>query len=318
MSFAAPLALLALLAVPALVWAYRRAQAGRRRAAAAFVSPHLIQSPVPAQPGRRRHVPLVVLGLALVVLILAAARPQRSVAVPLKDGAVMLADDVSSSMAARDLAPNRLGAAQRAARRFLAGVPPSIRVGVLQFNQKAVVLQSPTADRGSAGAALGQLRVGGRTAIGDAINTSVQALSALRAPGGRRLPAAIVLLSDGTSTVGADPLVAARAAAAQHIAVHTVSLGTPSGTIAVPRGRHTVQVPVPVDSSELRQIARVSGGRTFTAASTGDLKSVYEHLAATLGHHRVKQQMSSSFIVGGLILVLVGSAVSVRWLGRLV
>ncbi len=270
MSFAAPLVLLALLAIPPLVWAYRSQQRAGARAAQAFAAPALMPSVAPRPPGWRRHAPLVALGLALVALIGAAARPQRSVAIPLTDGAVMLADDVSSSMAAADVAPSRLGAAQRAAARFIAEVPGSIRVGMLQFNQRAVVLQSPTRDHSLSLDALAQLHAGGDTAIGDAVNAAVGVLTALRSATGARPPGAIVLISDGTSTVGADPLSAARQAAAAHVPIYTVAVGTAHGTITVGGGSVRHPVPVPVSSGELAEIAQLAGGGRLPPPTVGD------------------------------------------------
>jgi Ca-activated chloride channel family protein len=318
MSFAAPLVLLALLAIPLVLSWYLGQQRRRARAAAAFVAEPLVPSVAPGSPGWRRHAPMLAFVVALAVLIVAAARPQRSVAVPVTDGAVMLVDDVSSSMAATDVAPSRLGAAERAAGAFISSVPASIRVGLLEFNQKPILLQSPTTDHALARSTLGQLRAGGHTAIGDAINQATGILTSLRTPSGKRPPGAIVLLSDGTSTTGADPLAAARQAASQHIPIYTVALGTQHGTITVPHGRTTATVPVPLSSQELGQIARQSGGREFTVADAGGLSTVYAHLAAQLGHKQVKREITASFAGGGLVLLLLGSALSLRWFGRLV
>ncbi|MGI8865040.1 MAG: VWA domain-containing protein [Solirubrobacteraceae bacterium] len=318
MSFAAPLVLLALLAIPLVLRWYLGQQRQRGRAAAAFVAKPLIPSVAPASPGWRRHAPMLAFALALAVLILAAARPQRSVAVPVTDGAVMLVDDVSSSMAATDVAPSRLGAAERAAGNFIASVPAAIRVGLLEFNDKPILLQSPTTDHSLARSALGQLHPGGHTAIGDAINRAAGLLTSLRTPTGKRPPGAIVMLSDGTSTTGADPLAAARQAASQHIPIYTVALGTQHGTITARHRAKTVTIPVPLSSQELGQIARLSGGREFTVADAGGLSAVYAHLAAALGHKQVKREISASLAGGGLVLLLLGSVLSLRWFGRLV
>jgi Ca-activated chloride channel family protein len=318
MSFAAPLVLLALLAIPLVLRLYLGQQRRRARAATAFVSRPLIASVAPRSPGWRRHAPILLFTLALAALIVAAARPQRSVAVPLTDGAVMLVDDVSSSMASTDVAPSRLGAAERAAGQFIASVPAAIRIGLIEFNQKPVLLQSPTTDHSLARSALGQLHASGHTAIGDAINRALGVLTTLRTPAGKRPPGAIVLLSDGTSTTGADPLVAARQAAGQHIPIYTVALGTQHGTITNWQGKKKVSTPVPLNPVELQQIARLSGGREFTAANAGNLKTVYDHLAAQLGRKHVNREVSASFAGGGLVLLLMGSGLSLAWFGRLV
>lgn len=318
MSFAWPLALLGLLAVPLLVRWYAKAQRRRSLAAQAFVTPALRASVAPRGPGWRRHVPMLAFALALAVLIVAAARPQRSVAVPVSEGAIMLAQDVSSSMTATDVRPSRLQAAKQADSRFLASVPSTIEVGLLEFARTPVVLQSPTTDHSLTTAALAQFHTSGGTAIGDAILTAVRLLTSLPPKDGKRPPGAIVLASDGASNVGSDPLAAARQAAAQHIPVYTIALGTPNGTYTEQRGPQTVSVPAPPDPQELAQIASLSRGRSFTVATASGLRDAYDHLAATLGHKQVKHEVTASFAGGGLALLLLGSVLSLLWFGRLV
>ena len=318
MSFASPLVLLALLALPLLIWWYRNQQRQREPAATAFVTPALTPSVAPRRPRWRRHAPMLAFLLAIAVLIVAAARPHQSVAVAVDDGAIMLANDVSSSMAATDVAPSRLAAARRAARGFVASVPSSVRVGLIEFARRPILLQSPTTDHATVRDALEQLRTSGGTAIGEAVDTALRELTSLRSANGKRPPGAILLLSDGASNVGTAPLTAARQAAAQHIPIYTIALGTERGTIPVKRGSRTVEVPVPPSPQQLAQIARISRGRPFTAADTGGLSAVYAHLAAQLGHKQVKREISSSFAGGGLALLLFGSAMSLRWFGRLV
>jgi Ca-activated chloride channel homolog len=317
-SFAAPLVLLALLALPLLGWWYGTEQRQRRRAAAAFVTPALRPSVAPEQPRWRRHAPMVAFALALAALVLAAARPQRTVAVPLTDGAVMLANDASSSMASTDVKPSRLRAALNADDRFLADVPGSIRVGLLEFARTPTLMQSPTTDLSLVRGALRPPRLSGGTAIGDAISVALRVLTGLRSSGGKRPPGAIVLVSDGASNVGSNPLAAARRAAAAHIPIYTVAVGTPLGTITTRRRTGVVAVPVPVSSGQLAQLAQASGGRSFTAGDAGGLSAVYAHLAAELGHKRIRQEISASFAGGGLVLLLLGSVLSLRWFGRLV
>jgi Ca-activated chloride channel family protein len=192
MSLHSPLVLLALLAIPAVAWLYTRMQRRRAKVAAAFVTEPLRASVAPAQPGWRRHAPMVAFAFALTVLIIAAARPQRSVAVPLTDGAVMLANDVSSSMASTDVHPSRLGAAERADANFIRHVPGTVRVGLLGFNQTATLLQSPTTDHALARAALAHLHPDGHTAIGTAVQLATRLLAGLRTqncfPTGPRRP----------------------------------------------------------------------------------------------------------------------------------
>jgi Ca-activated chloride channel family protein len=318
MSFAAPAVLIALIAIPLLIWWYVGIQSRRGRAAAAFVTPALTASVAPRRPGWRRHAPMVAFALALTVLIIAAARPESKAAVPVNEGAVFLANDVSSSMAATDVKPTRLAAEIRADRAFLANVPDTVKVGVLAFTESATVLQSPTTDRGLVSRALNGLHAYGHTAIGNALSLATRILGSLRGPDGRRVPSAIVLLSDGGSDLGANPITAARQAAAQHIPVYTVALGTSHGTIEVHKGHRLVSVPVPLAPAALQQIAAAGKGRSFTAGAAGSVAAVYRHLAAELGHKTVKHEVTASFAGAGLVLLVIGGALSLGWFGRLI
>lgn len=318
MSFAWPLILVGLLSIPLLVAWYVGQQRRRARAAEAFAAPRLTPSVAPRRPGWRRHAPMLVFAIAVGVLIAAAARPQQTVAVPVTKGAVMLVNDVSSSMTATDVKPSRLGAAQQAAKQFIAGLPGGVQVGSLEFARRPVVLQSPTTDHSLTQDAIAHLQPGGGgTAIGDAITTAMRALARVPSQAGKRPPSAIVVLSDGASNVGSSSRAAAQQAAAQHIPIYTVSLGTPNGTISIKRGSRTVTVPVPVSSQELSQIASNSKGREYSAADAAKLSAVYSKLATQLGHKHVKQEITASFAGGALVLLLLGSLMSLRWFGRL-
>ena len=318
MTFLHPLTLVALVAIPLLAWWYTGQQRRRAQAASAFTAPALAASVAPSRPRWRRHAPMLVFALALVALIVAAARPQRVVAVPINTASIILANDTSGSMAATDVTPSRLRAAQRASASFIASVPDSVRVGLVEFNSKVSVLQSPTTDRSLVRAALGQLKVTGGTAIGDALRTSLRLATSAKRPGVKQPPAAIVLLSDGSNDVGSDPLTAAQQAASDHIPIYTVVLGTQGGTVTEKRGNGTVKVPVPPDPQQLAQIARISHGQTFTATDAKGLDTVYKRLGAQLGHKKVKQEITASFAGGGLVLLLLGSVGSLAWFGRLI
>lgn len=311
-----PLILVALVAIPLLIWWYTGQQRRRAEAASAFAAPKLAPSVAPNRPRWRRHVPMLVFAVALAVLIVAAARPQRVVAVPINTASIMLANDTSGSMAATDVKPTRLAAAQRAAAGFIANVPDSVRVGLLEFNSKVAVLQSPTTDHSLVRSALAQLKVTGGTALGDAIRTSLRSLTGTKK--GKQPPAAIVLLSDGASDVGSEPLSAARQAAAAHIPIYTVVLGTAHGTVAEKRANGTVNVPVPPDPQQLAQIASISHGKTFSATDAKGLKTVYQRLGAQLGHKKVKHEITATFAGGGLALLALGGIASLAWFGRLV
>jgi len=318
-SFAAPAVLLALLALPLLLVWYLQQQRARRLAAAAFAAPRLHASVAPRRPRWRRHLPMLAFALALALLVLAAARPQRTVAVPVERASIMLATDVSGSMLSTDVQPTRLVAAKRAARAFLARVPARVNVGVIAFNQHASVLQSPTTDRADARAAIDQMEVSGGTATGEAIATAVTALRNVRGEGGRRPPGAIVLISDGSSDFGRDPVQAAREAARLRIPIYTVALGTDHGTIqVVARDGTRRTVRVPPDPQALAAIAHASGGQTFTAATTDGLSAVYERLGSQLGRRDEHRQVTSAFAAGALVLLLAGAGLSLRWFGRLI
>ena len=319
MSFAAPLVLLALVVLPVLGVAYLVHERRRRAGAAAFASPLLQPALAPRRPGWRRHAPMVAFGLALAVLIVAAAKPQHVVAVPVERASIMLATDVSGSMQATDVRPTRLTAAKRAAEKFAASVPARVNIGVMAFNQTPNVLQSPTTDRAAVNAAIERMRSSGTTATGDAIAAAVRILNVRTGLTRTRIPAAIVLLSDGASQRGQDPIAAAQAAKKAHIPVYTVALGTPGGTITVHKpGGGTTTVPVPPDPASLDQIARASGARTFTAQSAAGLRQVYEKLGSQLGTRKEHRQLTSTVAGGGLVLLLTGAAMSLAWFGRLV
>ena len=318
MSFAAPLGLLGLLALPLLAAWYARRERGRRAAAAAFAAPALHPSVAPVRPGWRRHAPTLAFALALAILVVAAAKPQRTVAVPVERASIMLVTDVSGSMTATDVQPNRLVAAQRAAHRFVAGIPARVNVGVLAFNARPSVLQSPTRDRQAVETAIDRMTPHGGTATGEAIAAATRLLH--NAPAGHRPPpAAVVLLSDGASTRGRDPVAAARQARALHIPIYTVVLGTDQGTITVPGGGGRTQTRrVPPDPKSLAAVADASGGRTFSARTAAGLKEVYAKLGSQLGHRNVKRQVTAGFAGGGLALLLLGVAMSLRWFGRII
>ncbi len=321
MSFASPLVLIALLALPALVVLYAANVRAARRAAASFANPALAAAVTPRRPGLRRHVPFAILALAITALVIAAARPQRTIAVPVERASIMLATDTSGSMQATDVKPSRLAAVRRAAVAFSARVPKRVNVGVMQFGGRAAVLQSPTTDREAVKAAVARLSPRGGTAMGDAIVAALRALKKPAGINGRRPPAALLLISDGASTRGVDPVAAAQQARRQKVPVYTVALGTQRGTITVPRaggqgGTETRRVPP--DPATLREVARASGGRFFAAADAKGLDAIYKRLGSQLGRKRVKHEISSSFAGGALLLLLAGAGTSLRLFGRIV
>ena len=271
MSFAAPLVLICLLAVPLLVGLYAVHLRDRKRAAAAFAAPALTASVAPHRPRWRSHVPMLAFLLALAILILAAARPQKTVAVPVERASIMLITDVSGSMQATDVRPTRLVAARIAAKRFVAKVPKTVNVGVMALSSKPRVLASPTRDRVAINAALDQLTARGGTGTGEAIQAATNILRHQPGVNGKRPPAAIVLLSDGAATGKVDPVAAAQAARKLRIPIYTVALGTAQGTITVPRpgdagGTETRRVPP--DPQSLAEVAQGLGRQDVHAPPT--------------------------------------------------
>jgi Ca-activated chloride channel family protein len=320
-SFANPYVLLALLALPLLAVAYLAEQRRRRLVARAFAVEKLQPSVAPRRPRWRRHMPVLAFALALAILVAAAAKPQRTIATPIERASIMLATDVSGSMTARDVAPNRLVAAKRAARAFLDKVPARVNVGVMGFNQAPAVLSSPSTDREAARAAIASMQSHGGTATGEAIASAVTSLRTAHASGSstkKPPPAAIVLLSDGAATSGRDAVAAAKAAGDAGVRVYTVALGTPNGTITVrDRNGATVTKPVPPDPAALGRIAAASGGKSFTAETADGLSQVYQQLGSQLGHKLQKREITAAFAGGGLALMLLGGVMSLGWFGRL-
>ena len=320
MSFAAPLVLILLAALPVLLVLYGTHQRDRRRAAAAFAAPALAASVVPNRPRWRRHVPMLAFLLALAILIVAAARPEKTVAVPVERASIMLVTDVSGSMQATDVKPTRLAAARAAAKRFVTSVPKGVNVGVMALSSKPRVLASPTTDRDAVNQALDQLAPRGGTGTGEAIQAATNILTHQPGVRGKRPPSAIVLISDGAATGKVDPVAAAQAARKARIPIYTVTLGTRSGTITVPRphGQSGTETrAVPPDPQGMQQVARASGGKAYTAADASKLSDVYQHLGSLLGTKNEKREITAGFAGGALALLLLGAALSLRWFGRL-
>jgi Ca-activated chloride channel family protein len=306
--------------VPAVVWLYGRHVARRRRQAARFADPALMPAVAPVRPGWRAHAPAAVYGLALVALLVGLARPQTTVAVPVEQATVILATDVSGSMLARDVRPDRLTAARDAASDMVGRLPEGIRAGLVAFNHRARVVQAPTTDRAVMRERIAALEASGGTATGDAITAALRAIRAATPRGAEQPPAAIVLLSDGESTRGRDPLEAAREAARRKVRVYTVALGTDEGTIEVerPGGRPGTETRrVPPDRESLRQIAEITGARAFSTASADELAEIYERLGSQVSMEDEEREITAVFAGGAALLLLAGVALSLRWFGRL-
>jgi Ca-activated chloride channel homolog len=319
-TFDTPLALLALLAVPIAAAAYVLYDRRRKRQAARFAAPALYPNVVARAPGRLRHVPVVVLLLALTALLTGFARPHATLSVPREEATVVLALDVSRSMTATDVPPTRLEAAQSAARSFLEDVPEAYRIGVVSFATRANVVAPPTEDRGYVSAALGHVRSGEGTALGEAIELSLRAIRRTSSTeDGERLPASILLISDGAQTVGpVTPAQAAARARSAGVPIYTVALGTPDGVVErrLPGG-FTERIRVPPDPVALRRVADASGGEFFAVPDREGLRAVYEELGSRLGERDKRSEVTVAFAGAGMALLLVAGALSTLLLRRL-
>jgi Ca-activated chloride channel family protein len=272
----------------------------------------------PRRPGWRRHVPYALLGLGLVALILAAARPQRPVQRPIKGATVMLVNDTSASMTSDDVKPSRLGAAKRAASDFLKHVSASTQVGSIAFARHVLLLQSPTTDHSLTRAAIAGIKTGGGgTAMGEALAQALLSIKAAPKVAGKRPPGSVILISDGAGNVGVNPVSVATRAKHEKIKVFTISIGTPHGFAVIPHKHGNARTAVPVDPTELGQIAAASGGRAYRAPDSATLTAIYTDLAKVLGHRRVQQLLTGFFAGAGLVLVALGAGLSLLWFARL-
>jgi Ca-activated chloride channel family protein len=309
MTFGSPVLLAGLALVPILLVAYVIHERRARRARRALIAPALAPAVTPRTAGWRRHVP-VVGGLGAIALLLTAmAKPQTTVAVPVEQARVVIATDRSGSMQAEDVAPDRLTAARDAAIDFVDSVPDGVKIGAIAFNQAPTVLTSPTDDKQDVKDAIKSIEAAGTTATGDALASALKLLQ-----GGGKAPAAIVLLSDGKSVRGQDVLAVARQAKAAKIPVYTVSLGTAGGTIATKSGPSRV----PPDTATMKQVASLTGGKAYSISDAKELSQVYEQLGSKLTKKDKKQDVTSEFAGGALLVLLLGSLAGVRMTGRLV
>jgi Ca-activated chloride channel family protein len=321
-SFREPAVLLGLALLPLAALAYAAIGHRRKREAAAFANPALLPNLVPRVPGWHRHLPALLVLLAAGALVLALARPQRTVAAPQRAATVVLVHDVSGSMRADDVEPNRLTAAVESAKVLAGAIPENFRLGLVTFSDFAEQIVAPTTDRGSIEGALDRMVADGGTAMGDGLSRGIQAA---RTPvpsedgrSTRRLPAVIVLLSDGKNTSGgADPLDVAAQAKEFRIPVFTIALGTPTGEVVQqdPFG-FTQRIPVPPDKETLKAIARRTDGRFFEALSAEDAEGIYSRIGTRLSSKPVKREVTAAFAGGALVLLLVGGGLSLRWFGR--
>ena len=323
MTFLSPERLWLLAAVVALAVVYLLLQRRRRTYALRFSSADLFDSVAPSRPGFRRHVPPVVFLAALVGLVVAVAQPARQVRVPRERATVIVAIDVSLSMQATDVEPDRLQAAQLAANRFIEELPATLNVGVVSFAGTASVLVTPTRDRLPAHTAIDNLKLAESTAIGEAIFTSLDALrNAPPDETGELPPARIVLLSDGETTVGRPDAAAVAAAREAEVPVSTIAFGTERGTIVYDDPRtaavesEPIRVPVrggqPAGPSPPRPTGRSSRPPRWRSSTRSTRTS-----ARPVGFELVNREITDWFAGLGLALLALSSALSLLWFQRL-
>jgi Ca-activated chloride channel family protein len=318
MTWQSPERLWLLLGVVGLIVGYLFLQRRRSRYAVRFSNLRLLDRVAPNRPAWRRHVPASLFLAMLALLVVGFARPSADVRVPRERATVMVAVDVSTSMLAGDVDPDRLSAAKSAAHNFVDLLPDEFNVGLVAFAGSAAVLVPPGTDREALHDGIKRLEEGSTgvqgTAIGDAIQTSLEAIHGLDAQAAQQPPPArIVLLSDGANTSGRDPQEAGADAVKAKVPVYTISFGTPGGF--VDRGGRPIRVPV--DGETLHAVAEQTGGAYHEAGSRAELKDVYEDIGTSVGYRTQKQDISARFIGLALLFAMAAGAGSMVWFSRL-
>jgi len=349
MTFETPQALWLLLALPLLAGLYVLNQRRRIKAAVRYASLDLVRAAQGAGARFRRHLPPLLIGFALAVLIVAAARPSAVITLPSEQRTIILAIDVSLSMRATDVEPSRLAAAREAAKAFIAEQPADVRLGIVAFAGSASIVQKPTSDRRELTEAIDRLQLQLHTAIGSGIIVSLAALfpedaAELEAANTSARPArdaprstpidkprpepkkelkpippgsnrnfAIILLTDGRRTTGPDPLDAAKLAADRGIKVYTVGFGSAQGGTANADG---MSIYMRFDEETLRAIAQATAAEYFHAGSGADLRKVYETLNARYVLEKKETEISALFAAAAAALTVLAAGLSVLWFGR--
>jgi Ca-activated chloride channel family protein len=310
-SFASPAFLAALALVPLALAAHVLSRRRARRYAVRFPAVATLAPLLPRASTWRRRVPLALFLASLAVLALALARPHATVAVPKEQASIVLVTDVSRSMLADDVDPSRLEAARAAAQRFLEEVPDEVRVGAVAFSSDPHTIEPPTDERDKIEDLVDALSADGGTAAGDAL---AAAIGLVDGPAEERPPAAILLLSDGETTTGRDPIPVARSARRINVPIHTVALGTRTATITTPDG---TLIPVPPDPVTMRRIAELSGGRAFQVDDADDLGGLYEDLGSRVATEDEEREITGAFAAGGILLLAAAAAMGIRATARL-
>lgn len=346
-----PAFLLLLILIPLIVLVYVWALGRRRRFAAHYSSLSLIREAMPGRTSWRRHLPFALFLLTLVFLVFGLARPVATVNATSSQSTIMLALDVSLSMCASDIAPNRLTVAQEAAETFIRGLEQGTRVGIVAFAGSAELVAPPTADKEVALVAVDNLTAALRTAVGSAILRSLEAIVEINPqiasvnvflnprlvtepelPGAYE-PAIIVLLTDGASNWGVLPLDAAQAAADRGVRIYTIGYGTVRGASfdctpkqlgsfafgnrfgrpSVVRDEPRVSRFLALDEDTLREVAAMTGGEYRLAESSDELIEVLAGVPGQLATTKVKREMSAILIAIGAFFALASVAFAQRW-----
>ena len=313
--FLSPWRLLLLVVVLALGVTYVVFQRRRSKYAVRFTNLALLESVAPNRPGWRRHIAAAVQLLALAALVLAFAQPVHDIKVPRERATVMLALDVSLSMEATDVKPDRIETARAAAIAFLDDVPAQFNVGLVTFAGTAKIRVAPTTDREQVANAIAAAQLADGTAIGDAIDASLDALGDVPpAPDGAAVPAAIVLLSDGTTTMGTPNNSATQRAIEEGVPISTIAFGTPTGTVTLPSGQ---RVNVPVDAPSLEKIASDSGGNFYEASTQNQLTDVYSKIGSSIGYDEAQSSLTQWFVAASFLTLALASGLALAWSNRL-
>jgi len=342
MSFLWPKLLWLLLLLPVLVVLYFWVLKRKRKTTVRLASISVAKLAAGRGPGWRRHVPPLMLLLAFTALLFAVARPTAILTLPLAERTIMLAMDVSGSMRAEDVKPNRLVASQEAAKAFVNNLPREVRVGVVAFAGTAAVVQAPTESREDVLKAIDRFQLQRGTATGSGIILSLATLfpddgieiqhvtGQRNFPGGKDIAkkeakpftpvapgsynsAAVIMLTDGQRTTGPDPLDAAKMAAERGIRVYTVGIGTTSGEVI---GFEGWSMRVRLDEETLKNISVLTHGEYFYAGTAEDLKKVYESLSSRMVVERKETEITALFAALGALLAAAAAGLSLWWFGR--
>ena len=316
LAFLSPDRLLILLVIPLLVAAYIFAMLRKNRRGMRFTNTSMLDVVVPKQSQWRRHLAVALSLLSLITLTAAFARPKTQVDVPRERATIVIVIDASLSMEATDVKPNRLAAAKQAAIAFVQSLPDKYNVAVVSLSGNPNILVPPTTAHNTVENAINTITLQESTAIGEGIVTALRALE--QAPKDRSnpdaiAPGAIVMLSDGENTAGRSPQQAAAEARSAKVPVYTIAYGTENGFVDLDGKRE----PVPVDHDLMREIAELTRGEYFTAATPDQLKKVYENIGSEVGYEKADREVTARFAGYGLafaVLAALGAiSLGARW-----